>query len=233
MKKSFLFRNLIMSLIVILTVFLLYLISKSTLPELMAVVRNGDMKSIQNYLKHQSTLEGLFCVGLIQMLQIWTIVLSAIPLQFASGIVFDAMPTFFVCSIAAVLSMTLSFLVWRHLSHIIEKVIPLSEREEALIKNALNRKTSPDFLLFLMCFIFVMPNGLIPIMASKTDIKLSKYIAAIAPGVSFNVLICSLEGDRLIAGDWTTFIAVMVISALIIWLFWKVHKVIVLKNEKK
>jgi len=76
-----------------------------------------------------------------------------------------------------------------------------------------------------------MPNGLIPILASKTNIRLGKYILAITPGVSFNVLICSLEGDRLIAGDWITLVSVLIAGILIIFAFWKIHKVYVAKKE--
>lgn len=232
MKKNFITRNLVMASIIIIMIILIYLIMMSTLPELISVVKTGDLKEIQNYLKHQSTVEGLFYVGLIQLLQIWTIVISGIPLQFAAGIVFDAIPTFFVCSFAAVLSMTISFWVWKNLSHVIEKIIPLTEKEENMIKKALNKNTSFEFLIFLISFIFVMPNGLIPIMASKTDISLKNFIRAITPGVSFNVLICSLEGDRLIAGDWSTLISVIVLSTLIIIAFWKLHERINAKGEK-
>lgn len=101
-----------------------------------------------------------------------------------------------------------------------------------MIQNALNRNTSYEFLLFLISFIFVMPNGLIPIMASKTDISMKKFIKAITPGVSFNVLICSLEGDRLIAGDWSTLISVIVLGSMIIFAFWKLHERINAKGEK-
>lgn len=203
---------------------LIYIVIISTIPELVTVIRTGDIQKIQYYLKHQSTIEGLVCVGIIQALQIWTIFLSAIPLQFASGIVFDAFPTFIVCSIAAVTSMTLSFLMWKHLNHIIERIIPLSEKETDLINKALNKNTSSEFLLFLICFIFVMPNGLVPIIASKTEISLYKYILAIAPGVSFNVFICAMEGDRLIAGDWVTFAIVLVLGALIIIIAEVIHQ---------
>lgn len=201
----------------------------STVPELVSVIKTGDIHEIQYYLKHQSTIEGLLCVGLIQILQIWTIILSAIPLQFASGIVFDALPTFIVCSLASVFSMSLAFLTWKHLSHIIERIMPLSEKEENMIQNALNKNTSPEFLLFLICFVFVMPNGLVPIIASKTGISLHKYIMVITPGVAFNVLICSLVGDRLVAGDWITFVGVLLASTLIVVIAEKVHS----KLDKK
>jgi len=156
MEKKFVIRNIIMTFIIFIILILVYLIVVSTLPELVTLVKDGNLSEIQNYLRNQSTAEGLLYVGLIQFLQIWTIILSAIPLQFASGVVFDALSTFIVCSISSVLSMSVSFLVWKYLSHIIEKVMPLSEKEEKMISNALNKKASPEFLLFLLAYYIIM-----------------------------------------------------------------------------
>lgn len=130
MKKNFIIRNLVMISIVLVMIILIYLILVSTLPELISIVKTGDIKQIQYYLKHQSTIEGMFYVGLIQLLQIWTIFISGIPLQFAAGIVFDAIPTFFVCSFSAILSMTISFLVWKNLGHSIEKSYLLRKKRK-------------------------------------------------------------------------------------------------------
>ena len=71
--------------------------------------------------------------------------------------------------------------------------------------------TPPKYTIFLAGMIPVIPNGLIPLLASKLKISVPDFTLWVGLGSLPNILLCCAIGNRLIHGDWLVSILYFVV----------------------
>ena len=76
---------------------LVFLAFRDALPELLPMLKNGDVDELQAYLRSIGTWKGILCAALLQMLQVFSLVISGLPIQVAAGVVYGTFFALLIC----------------------------------------------------------------------------------------------------------------------------------------
>lgn len=173
-----------------------------TIIELMPILEHGNVEEIQSYMFAHNDFKGVMATCLLQILQVWTVVLSGIPIQVAAGVVYGTLRGFAMCHLSSVFAMTASMYFWRRAGKRMEEILPVDRMYSGKISQFLTADTPPRYTTVLACMIPMIPNGLIPVMAARMDITVPQFAFAVWLGMFPNILICCGIGSSLIQGDW-------------------------------
>ena len=200
---------------------LVFLAFRDALPELLPMLKKGDVDELQAYLRDIGTWKGILCTVLLQMLQVFSLVISGLPIQVAAGVVYGTFFALVICLLASTLALTLSLLLWKTMGRRMAKWFPVEEKQLRIIDRLAESGTPPRFAVFLAGMIPVLPNGLIPLLAARLDITVPQFTLWVALGSLPNMLLCCAIGNRLIRGDWLISILYVVIMMGLVVLLWK------------
>ena len=199
---------------------LIYFAFRDAAPQLLALLKNGDVEEIQSYLRSIGTWKGVLVTALLQMLQVFSLVISGIPIQVAAGVVYGTFIALVICLLSSTLALTLSLLLWKGMGRRMKKWFPVEEKDLRLINKLAQSGTPPRYAVFLAGMIPVLPNGLIPLLASKLEISVPAFTLWVGLGSLPNMFLCCAIGNRLIRGDWLAsmlFVAIMMDIVIVMW----------------
>ena len=200
---------------------LVFLAFRDALPELLPMLKNGDVDELQAYLRSIGTWKGILCAALLQMLQVFSLVISGLPIQVAAGVVYGTFFALLICLVSSTLALTLSLLLWKTMGKRMAKWFPVEEKQMRLIDRLAQSGTPPRYAVFLAGMIPVLPNGLIPLLAAKLDISVPQFALWVGLGSLPNMLLCCAIGNRLIRGDWILSLIYVVIMMGLVIVLWK------------
>lgn len=220
LRKNSLQRIVFVVLFLAVAFLLVYFAFKETIPDLLPLLKDGDVDEIQSYLRSSSTWKGVLCAALLQMLQVFSIVISGVPIQVAAGVVYGTFFAVLICLISSTLALMLSFLLWKRMGRQMEKWFPVEEKQLRIVKRLVEADTPPKYAVFLAGMIPVLPNGLIPLLAVKLDISVWAFTLFVTLGSLPNILLCCAIGNRLIRGDWILSAVYFVVMLGIVILLW-------------
>lgn len=181
---------------------LFYYAFVETFIELLPILEHGNVDEIQSYMIAHNDWKGIFATMLLQCLQVWTIVISGIPIQVAAGVVYGTLKGFAMCHLSSTAAMTASMAFWRGAGEKMKEILPVDRMYQGKIHEYLTADTPPRYTTVLACMIPMIPNGLIPVMAARMDITVKQFAVAVWLGSFLNILICCAIGSSLINGDW-------------------------------
>ena len=174
---------LILIALIVLTGVICWFMFKDVLVEMIALIRNGDEQQLSAFLAGQSLFTGLAALFLVSILQVVSIVLPG-PVFQVAGAVFLA--RFFGRSLTEALGL---------------------EQKNGWLLNKMN-SADPRFVTALACMIPGIPNGIIPYVAQRCDMRLYSFVFAIAASSWINILLNCIAGHFLARGEYMfTFIA--------------------------
>ena len=78
MKKTKIIRGGIMALFVLAALLLVYLVVRQTMPDIIPLLRSGDEEALEAYLSRDMSFTGILYMALLQMVQVWSIVISGV-----------------------------------------------------------------------------------------------------------------------------------------------------------
>ena len=107
MSRNLIRRILFISLFLAVAFILIYFAFKETIPDLMPMLKKGDVDEIQAYIRSSSKWKGIMCTALLQILQVFSIVISGIPVQVAAGVVYGTIFALLICLFSSTLALTL------------------------------------------------------------------------------------------------------------------------------
>ena len=87
MKKTKIIRGGIMALFVLAALLLVYLVVRQTMPDIIPLLRSGDEEALEAYLSRDMSFTGILYMALLQMVQVWSIVISGVIVNVAAGVV--------------------------------------------------------------------------------------------------------------------------------------------------
>ena len=79
-------------------------------------------------------------------------------------------------------------------------------------------------MVVTLCFLPLIPNGFIPIAASRSRLKPWEFTLAMFFGSAFSTLVYCWLGSNLIHGDWIGSAVLVVLMLSIAFLLWKYQK---------
>ena len=92
---------------------LFYFAFRDAAPQLLELLKNGDVEEIQLYLRGIGAWKGVLVTALLQMLQVFSLVISGVPVQVAAGVVYGTFIALVICLLSSTLALTLSLLLWK------------------------------------------------------------------------------------------------------------------------
>lgn len=217
-----LFRRILFILVFLaLAAALVYFAFRDAFPDLLPLLKSGDVEEIQDYLRGVGTWKGVLCTVLLQMLQVFSLVISGVPIQVAAGVVYGTFVALLICLLSSTLALTLSLFLWKGMGKRMSKWFPVEEKQLRLINRLAESGAPPRFVVFLGGMIPVLPNGLIPLLAAKLEISVPEFSLWVGLGSLPNMLLCCAIGNRLIQGDWVMSILYVVIMMGLVIILWK------------
>lgn len=222
MKKTKLIRGGIMALFVLAALLLVYLVVRQTMPDIIPLLRSGDEEALEAYLSRDMSFTGILYMRFWQMVQVWSIVISGVIVNVAAGRRLwrlarvrhpaSSRPPLRMASALRSTS------VWGSTSI-------SSCRTTARTNSTLLRSLSiPAYMVVTLCFLPLIPNGFIPIAASRSRLKPWEFTLAMFFGSAFSTLVYCWLGSNLIHGDWIGSAVLVVLMLSIAFLLWKYQK---------
>ncbi len=213
---------------------LLYISINSVLPGFIDTLAEGDEAALQAYLQTFSSFDGYLVGFLLQFIQIITIVLPSVPIQIATGFIFGTWRAFIICYTGYVSANAVVFIAGRALNGGLEKLLPTSGSKSVSSGKAQKLMDSkyPAFTVFLASILPIIPNGAIPYAASKTKMKFSSFIIAVAVGCIPTVYTVCAVGGKLNGFDYiTAALTFLPLFVLVGILFWQKNNLIALYEK--
>lgn len=109
------------------------------------------------------------------------------------------------------------------------KLLPLNGNNGKY--DILTRVRNPQVMVVVACLMPIVPNGLIPYLASKTRITYPQFFVCVYAGSLPTILVLSALGSNLltgiIGGDYTVAIVIAALIALLLILFFIFKKIII------
>ena len=207
-KRALLLRILLIACVIALVLGLVYFAFVRMMPGFVTALRHGDEAEIEAYISQNAGWKGMACVALLQFLQVISIALPGMPIQFAAGIVYGIGRGFLLCHLAYLAANVTVFCMARHLGSRVCSLVPMETQKSRL--DFIRKSKYPAYVVALACVIPVLPNGIVPYVASGTKIKAREFALAVYCGSFFPVLATCAIGNRVIAGD--IFLAILIFA---------------------
>ena len=204
MKKTKLIRSCVMALFVLVALLLVYLVVRQTMPDIIPLLRSGDEQALEAYLSRDMSFTGILYMALLQMVQVWSIVISGVIVNVAAGVVYGVWRAFAICLISSSLAHGISFTLYQRLGKYLDKFLPDTGSDKL---DLVAKSEHPAYMVVTLCFLPLIPNGFISIAASRSRLKPWEFTLAMY-----------------VHGDWFGSAALIVLMLSIAFLLWKYQK---------
>ena len=221
MKKTKLIRGGIMALFVLAALLLVYLVVRQTMPDIIPLLRSGDEEALEAYLSRDMSFTGILYMALLQMVQVWSIVISGVIVNVAAGVVYGVWRAFAICLVSSSLAHGISFTLYQRLGKYLDKLLPDNSSDKLDI---VAKSEHPAYMVVTLCFLPLIPNGFISIAASRSRLKPWEFTLAMFFGSAFSTFVYCWLGSNLVHGDWLGSAALVVLMLSIAFLLWKYQK---------
>lgn len=197
MKKQVDSKNIIRILIsvgiVAALAFLTWQLFGDMLPDIIRLIRHGDQKAIAAYMEEQGEWRGLLSIFLLSIIQVISVVIPGIIIQFTGGMIFPWWQAFLAAYSGFVLANVLVFAFAKAFRH----QVHADQKKSGWIISTVN-KYDPAFVFALACLVPGIPNGVIPYFAAAAKLTVSEYAASVAISSWIQILSNCLAGHFMI-----------------------------------
>ena len=199
-KKLTVIRLAAVILLVTAVVLIIFMFLRSIMPGLIEAIQSGREDAIEEYLRSSDRFIGILSLFLLQYIQILSIFLPGAPIQIASGIVFGPWMGFLACYFGYVLANLTLFVLCRKLGDKISLIISDNrQRDDSRLEQIM---ASPAIGVVILCLVPIVPNGLVPVFASRTSISFKRFLVSVVFGCIPTLFILAGIGNHLLVGDY-------------------------------
>ncbi len=193
-------------------------------PNLLTVMRSGDLEQIENYLQsHSGPAEALF-LGLMQFIQLLTIVLPGLAIRMAAGALLGGFRGFLVCYFSYLLAHAVIFTLSRRFRYQPKEELENIEKTPGFTRNLAHkilRGNDPAIWIVIISIAPTFPKGVIPYMGARTKLSLKTFLIADAVGALLPFITDCMAGELAIDGNFAgsvlIFAPLWIITAVIYW----------------
>ena len=225
-KKKNGLRVLLMAGIIVLVLVVFYFAFVHLMPGFFDVLKQGDEGAIEAYLHESAGVEGMICTALLQFLQVISIVLPGMPIQFAAGIVYGVWRGFLICHLSYIASNVCVFCVARHFKEGVTDLIAIDSKKSSKL-DFIKNSSCPGYMTALACLIPVLPNGIVPYVSCQTALTVKGFAAAVWCGSFLPILAMCAVGSRVIAGEYIIAVLLFLIFLAAVILLTVFHKKVI------
>lgn len=132
-------------------------------PNIIKILESGDLDKLDDYLDQYGTA-GKYLLVVLQVIETISIVIPAMPVYICSGILFGKAVGIAICYTTNLILNILIFLAARKMKYVKSKVLNLSKQKT--VRNLLDSAKHVDRVVIVMCFLPIVPNGMIPYLSA-------------------------------------------------------------------
>ncbi len=218
MKRTRLLRTAIMAAFFLLALFLVYFVVMQTMPDVIVLLESGDEAAIEAYLSRDLSASGILCMVLLQMIQVWSIVISGVVVNIAAGVVYGLWRAFAICQLSSTLAHCISFTLCQRLRRHLDRLLPDTHHTKLdLIANSQH----PGYMVLTLCFLPILPNGIISVAASRSRLKPWQFGLCMLFGTASGTFVYCWLGSSLIRADWVLSVLLLAGMLAVSFLMWK------------
>lgn len=207
-----------------LSICLIYFAFIKTSPELLNIIREGDTEEIERYLRSNSNIGGMLCTALLQVVTIVSLFIPSTPIQIAAGVVYGTFTGFAICHLASVATHTVIFTLAHRLEGRMEALVPMGENSSKL--DFILQSESPLYMTVIAFMVPILPNGIIPYIAAKTNMSVKRFALAAYVGSFIPFFIMCAVGNKIVEGSFVTAAVLLGGLFLAVILFFKFRDVV-------
>ena len=180
---------------------LIYEILVTQLPDLWGALQSGNEADIERFLSDSDRWTGMIFLGLLQIIQVISIVIPSAPIHLAGGMVYGAVRGYLLCHLCYIFANVCIIYSVRKFSGLSEL---LGNSNQQKIQKALKliNQGDPFVTIMLLCMLPIIPNGIIPYAASQMDIRIRDFAKAVAAGSVYSIASMVLCGKFILTGDY-------------------------------
>ena len=164
---------------------------------------------------------GSLYMALLQMVQVGSSGFSGVIVNVAAGVVYGVWRAFAISLVSSSLANGISFTLYQRLGKYLDKILPDTGSYKL---DLIAKSEHPAYTVVTLCFLPILPNGIIYIAASRSRLKPWEFTLAMFFGSAFSTLVYCWLGSNLIHGDWIGSAVLVVLMLSIAFLLWKYQK---------
>lgn len=210
-----LIKSIVLVVFVVVVFFTAVYLIRNFIPGMIQLLKDGEPDQIGAYLRSQGKI-GVVILVALQVLQTITIVFPGIPIYVAAGIVYGKFWGMLICYLTYVICNCAVFLFARKMDSVSEKILSGRRKKkdgEEVATSLLQRTKYPGYITAALCVIPVIPNGLVPYIAAKTEIPFKRFLLSVAVGCFPGILLFIWCGSMILDGHIGVVIAMCLIGA--------------------
>ena len=200
MKKKLL-KFLILFTLAAVVALLAYLALSLFLPELIEIAKTGDREAVVAYIKDSGTLRGGFLVFLLQVAQVFSVIIPALPIHVAAGALFGTVKGGLICIFGMTLASTAVFLSARKLGGGLDKLLNVRSPKSSFLT-----KGRPAAVLVALCLLPIVPTGAIPYLTARTKLSLRAFVPIFSLSFAPEIFLSCAAGRNILSGNLTVLI---------------------------
>jgi uncharacterized membrane protein YdjX (TVP38/TMEM64 family) len=159
--------------------------------------------------------KGVAIMAGLQIIQIITIVFPSAAVQILAGLTYGILNGLVISLAGYVIADTLIFILVRRLGATFDFHLAKSKWRKRLDESILKNADSFGWIAFMMYLIPGIPNGILPYIFARSDLPLSRFLMLNIIALSPSILMCSIVGERIAKGDYTTAIIVTTMQVML------------------
>jgi uncharacterized membrane protein YdjX (TVP38/TMEM64 family) len=203
-KRNSIFQILILVCSLVLILALIWIVFGETLSGLFHLLMRGDAQEIEHFLEQEGQWKGILSTIILAILQVVSIFLPGFAIQIAAGVIYGWWKAFLICYTGYVLGNFLVFVIARRLGTHAAAIISGQgkKRKKANLLTEKMKDTRPSLVVAVTTLLPVVPNGIIPYIASTSSIRRIRYMEAVMSTAWVQIFINCLAGNFLISGHY-------------------------------
>lgn len=178
-------------------------------PDIYNIIKNENYSQIESYLQSFGVWGGFLAV-IIQMLQVFSVVVPAPVIWISVGVVYGTFWGVVICTTGIVLGHFVVFTLARKF-----KIRSNDDSIKKKMKFLWDIKNQ-DLLILLMFLTPGFPNGIVPYVSASTKISTKRFLLLAALGSIPSILLTGGIGDLFISGNKTEALIITLILACFI-----------------
>lgn len=226
MEKTKSLFKLLLSIAVLVVIFY---VACRFIPDIWSILRDGDQQAMEAYIRGSGKY-GAGILALLQVLQTITIVFPGIPIYMCAGIIYGRKIGTLICYITYVVINVAVFIFSRNVGEAADCLV--NNEKEAGISKLMGKAKHLVRLIAALCVIPVIPNGIIPHIAAKSNMTLKQFVLAVAVGCAPGIFIFVCCGDLILNGYFGVTMAICLGALVLLAISYIFKKQLIEAGEK-
>ena len=186
--------------------------------EVWQILQSGNQSDLANYIQEQGHYGAYIALFMISVLQVVSVILPGVIIQFAGAFLFGWWRAFLLCWLGFTAGNILVFAILRGVGRSIRIAMKNTTPKENWLMKKIN-EGKPIFVVAVSCMLPGIPNGIIPYVAAHAKISLKDFSLAIFCSSWIQILLSCISGHFLAEGNYVVSaiaVAIQVVSVVVI-----------------